>query len=133
VVVHEVRDSSSDFFLANASAASQLFAWRTQLVEAAAIRVLKRLNSGSGSSGGDDGGDTEGNDAKEAEAEADGGGGGGGKTTRAWLAFSQVMDLVCRECRHHFDVDPNDASAALDKLCVEGVLERRQQVRRGFN
>eukprot|EP00615_Pteridomonas_danica_P013831 CAMPEP_0114396692 /NCGR_PEP_ID=MMETSP0102-20121206/13752_1 /TAXON_ID=38822 ORGANISM="Pteridomonas danica, Strain PT" /NCGR_SAMPLE_ID=MMETSP0102 /ASSEMBLY_ACC=CAM_ASM_000212 /LENGTH=1004 /DNA_ID=CAMNT_0001557525 /DNA_START=6 /DNA_END=3017 /DNA_ORIENTATION=+ len=44
IVVHEVVDSSTDY-LASASAAAELFAWRAQLIEAATMRVLKKRNT----------------------------------------------------------------------------------------
>ena len=42
--------------------------------------------------------------------------------------IAQVLDLVVRECRQFFDVEVADAATAIDKLCVEGILMRRQQV-----
>ena len=42
--------------------------------------------------------------------------------------IAQVLDLVVRECRQFFDVEVADAATAIDKLCAEGILMRRQQV-----
>lgn len=111
LVVHEVVDAAMDF-MADATAAAQVFAWRAQLVEAAAVRVLKRSSSQIARSG---------EDGHSMMASSTPSGGG-----LVFCAYFEVVDMVCRECRDHFDVDPNDVSKALDKLCIDGVLERRQ-------
>lgn len=82
------------------------------MVEAAIVRVLKRAPQGAlvGSSGG----------AAACAKAATG--------SSAFMASVAVVDAVCRECRDRFDVDPTDVGRAVDRLCAEGVIDRRQQV-----
>jgi DNA-binding MarR family transcriptional regulator len=82
--------------LVDAASAAEALAWRAQLMQAAAVRELKKAASG----------------------RADG-----------FVAWCEVADLVVRECRSRFDADQSDVGRALDKLCAEGVIRRRQQVR----
>jgi hypothetical protein len=93
----QVVNSASDY-LASATAASELFAWRAQLIEAATIRVLKRIGNGESSN---------------------------------YAGYSEVIDFVCADLRDRFDVEYADVAKALDKLCLSGVVSRRQQIEGG--
>ena len=186
IVVHEVIDAATDY-LANANAAAQMFAWRMQLIEAAAVRVMKcvglkkakyskpyidvhtndhsQMFANSASDEEEDSGDDD--DKIEAKAmplsaipplpetvntfsntfqgfsavkeasnfsSAVSNGDVDTSTTQTttqrirYSEWANVIDMVCRECRQHFDVSREDVGQALDKLCLEGILLRRQRL-----
>ena len=56
-----------------------------------------------------------------------------GREGAVFREWTKVVDMVCRACRTHFDVDQTDVGRALDKLCNEGLLLRRQQATNEFN
>lgn len=50
------------------------------------------------------------------------------KAPGAVMSFCELVDTVCRDCRERFDVETADVQLAINKLCIDGVIDRRQQV-----
>jgi hypothetical protein len=133
LVVHEVRDALADA-LADATAASQLFAWQEEKVKASAMRILKSSSRGSKGKSNleflsqaerrpkNRTGSYDGTDGKFSVKAAPP---GASEQEDRGLVFTEVVDMVMQHCREKFfDVEKSTVFKALESLCKDGLVER---------
>ena len=128
LVVHEVRDALADA-LADATAASQLFAWQEEKVKASAVRILKSRSKEPEEK-------TNPELSSQAETLPEKGTcvkaalpGAPKQEDRELvgrgLVFTEVVDMVMQHCRENvFDVEKSTVFKALESLCKDGLVER---------